>query len=103
MSLYGADLLALLPELIVAVTACLVIALDPITPVSRRDLLAWLSVGALVLCLGITGVQINSLNERVFAFSDLVVVDAYAKFVVRHHCVSGLVQRPRAGARRGPV
>ncbi len=55
MSLYGADLLALLPELIVVVTACLVIALDPITPASRRDLLAWLSVGALALCLGLTG------------------------------------------------
>ena len=59
MSLYGADLLALLPELIIVVTACLVIALDPITPASRRDLLAWLSVGALALCLGITGGQIN--------------------------------------------
>ena len=55
MSLYGTDLLALLPELIVVVTACLVIVLDPITPASRRDLLAWLSVGSLALCLGITG------------------------------------------------
>jgi NADH-quinone oxidoreductase subunit N len=52
MSLYGADLLALLPELIVVVTACLVIALDPITPASRRDLLAWLSVGASPSVLG---------------------------------------------------
>ncbi len=60
MSVYGADLLALLPELIVVVTACLVIALDPITPASRRDLLAWLSVGALAICLGITIGQINS-------------------------------------------
>src|SRR4029077_1018272 len=80
MSLYGADLLALLPELIVAVTACLVIVLDPITPASRRDLLAWQSVGALALCLGITGEQISGLNVRVSAFSDLVVIDAYARF-----------------------
>ncbi|MBF8262053.1 MAG: nuoN [candidate division NC10 bacterium] len=80
MSLYGADLLALLPDLIVVVTACLVIALDPITPASRRDLLAWLSVGALALCLGLTGWQINVLNVRVPAFSDLVVIDAYARF-----------------------
>lgn len=80
MSLYGADLLALLPELIVVVTACLVIALDPITPASRRDLLAWLSLAALALCLGFTGWQISVQNVRVFAFSDLVVIDAYARF-----------------------
>lgn len=80
MSLYGTDLLALLPELIVVAAACLVIALDPITPASRRDLLAWLSLGALVLCLGLTGGQISTLNIRVSAFSDLVVIDAYARF-----------------------
>ena len=80
MSLYGTDLLALLPELIVVVTACLVIALDPITPASRRDLLAWLSLGSLALCLGLTMGQIGTLNIRVSAFSDLVVVDAYARF-----------------------
>ncbi len=80
MSLYGTDLMALLPELIIVVTACLIIALDPITPASRRDILAWLSVGALALCLGLTGGQINVLNVRVSAFSDLVVIDAYARF-----------------------
>ncbi|MDP1946203.1 MAG: NADH-quinone oxidoreductase subunit N [Nitrospirota bacterium] len=80
MSLYGTDLLALLPELIVVAAACLVIALDPITPASRRDLLAWLSLGALALCLGLTGGQIGTLNVRVSAFSDLVVIDAYARF-----------------------
>ncbi|HEY6260143.1 MAG TPA: proton-conducting transporter membrane subunit, partial [Nitrospiraceae bacterium] len=80
MSLYGADLLALLPELVVVVAACLVIALDPITPASRRDLLAWLSVGALALCLGLTGWQISMQNVRVSTFSDLVVIDAYARF-----------------------
>ena len=36
------------------VTACLVLVLDPITPASQKDLLAWLSVGALALCLGLT-------------------------------------------------
>ena len=80
MSPYGADLLALLPDLVVVVTACLVILLDPITPASRRDLLAWLSVGALALCLGLTGWQISMENVRVSTFSDLVVVDAYARF-----------------------
>ena len=80
MSLYGTDLLALLPELIIVVTACLVIALDPVTPASRRDLLAWLSLGSLALCLGLTMGQIGVLNVRVAAFSDLVVGDAYARF-----------------------
>jgi NADH-quinone oxidoreductase subunit N len=80
MSSYGADMVALFPEFIVVFAACLVIVLDPITPAPRRDLLAWLSVGALALCLGITGAQINTLNVRVSAFSDLVVVDAYARF-----------------------
>jgi NADH-quinone oxidoreductase subunit N len=80
MSLYGADLLALLPELIIVVTACLVIVLDPITSFARRDLLAWLSIGALALCLALTGWQLSELNIRVSAFSDLVVVDAYSRF-----------------------
>ncbi|MCG3777723.1 MAG: NADH-quinone oxidoreductase subunit N [Nitrospira sp.] len=80
MSLYGPDLLALLPELIIVATACLVIVLDPITPASRRDLLGWLSLGSLALCLGLTMGQIGVLNIRVSAFSDLVVVDAYARF-----------------------
>jgi NADH-quinone oxidoreductase subunit N len=91
MSLYGADLLALLPELIIVVTACLVIVLDPITSYARRDLLAWLSIGALALCLAITGWQLNELNVRVTAFSDLVVVDAYSRFwKILLYAVAGL-------------
>src|SRR4029079_9629638 len=78
MSLYGADLLALLPELVVVVAACLVISLDPITPASRRDLLAWLSVGALALCLGLTGWQISMQDARVDTFSDWGVRVLYA-------------------------
>ena len=91
MSLYGADLLALLPELIIVVTACLVIVLDPITSYARRDLLAWLSIGALALCLAITGWQLSELNIRVSAFSDLVVVDAYSRFwKILLYAVAGL-------------
>jgi NADH-quinone oxidoreductase subunit N len=80
MTFSGADLLAILPELIVVTAACLVLALDPITPSSRKDLLAWLSLGALALCIGLTGGQISILNIRVTAFSDLVVIDAFARF-----------------------
>ncbi len=80
MTSYGTDLLVILPELIVVAAACLVLALDPVTPSSRKHLLAWLSLGALALCIGLTGGQISVLNMRVFAFSDLVVVDGYARF-----------------------
>src|SRR5512144_2580391 len=80
MTSYGTDLLVILPELIVVAAACLVLALDPITPPSRKELLAWLSLGSLALCMGLTGGQISVLNMRVFAFSDLVVVDGYARF-----------------------
>jgi NADH-quinone oxidoreductase subunit N len=91
MTFSGADLLAILPELIIMTAACLVLAFDPITPSPRKDLLAWLSLGALALCIGITGGQISVLNSRVAAFSDLVVIDAYARFwKLLLYVVSGL-------------
>jgi len=80
MTSYGTDLLVILPELIIVAAACLVLVLDPITPPSRKELLAWLSLGSLALCIGLTGGQITVLNVRLSAFSDLVVVDAYARF-----------------------
>jgi NADH-quinone oxidoreductase subunit N len=80
MTSYGADLLVILPELIVVAAACLVLVLDPITPPAKKELLAWLSLGTLALCIGLTGGQISVLNIRVLAFSDLVVVDGYARF-----------------------
>jgi NADH-quinone oxidoreductase subunit N len=80
MTSYGSDLIVILPELIVVAAACLVFVLDPLTPHSRKELLAWLSLGALALCIGLTGGQISVLNLRLPAFSDLVVVDGYARF-----------------------
>lgn len=91
MTFSSADFFALLPEFLVVIAACAVIGLDPITPSSRKDLLAWLSLGTLALCLGLTGGQISILNMRVTAFSDLVVVDAYARFwKVLLYIVTGL-------------
>jgi len=91
MTFSGADLLAILPELIIITAACLVLAFDPVTPSSRKDLLAWLSLGALALCIGLTGGQISVLNVRVTAFSDLIVIDAYARFwKLLLYVVSGL-------------
>ncbi len=71
------DLLAILPELVVIGAACLVLALDPVLPASKKDLLAWLTLGSLAICLGLTSSQMTS---RMSAFSDLVVIDPYAGF-----------------------
>jgi NADH-quinone oxidoreductase subunit N len=71
------DLFAVLPELIVAGTACLVLALDPLTPIAKKDWLAWLSLGALIMCIGVTASQMGGV---VTAFSDLVIIDPYACF-----------------------
>lgn len=77
MTLPISDLIAILPELIVVIAACLVLALDPITSASKKNWLAWLSLAALMLCFGITAAQ---MPVRISAFSDLVVVDPYACF-----------------------
>ncbi len=71
------DILAILPELIVIGTACLVLTLDPITPPSHKDALAWLTLAALSVCLGLTSSQ---MSVRISAFSDIVVIDPYASF-----------------------
>ncbi len=88
MTLPLADLVTILPEMIVVFAACVLLVLDPITPPSKKDWLAWMSLGALVVCFFITGA---TMNDRVFAFSDLVVVDAYASFwKLLLYLVSGL-------------
>ena len=48
------DLLAILPEFVVIGTACLILVLDPILAASKKDLLAWLTLAALAICLGLT-------------------------------------------------
>ncbi len=77
MTLPLSDLVAILPELIIIAAACLVFTLDPITPASRKSWLAWISVGALVLGFGVTA---SHLDTHVTAFSDLVIIDPYARF-----------------------
>jgi NADH-quinone oxidoreductase subunit N len=72
-----ADIFAVLPELVIVAAACLVLALDPVMPQSRKRILAWLSLAAIGICALLTA---TGTGERVFAFSDLVIVDAYARF-----------------------
>ncbi|GJL62055.1 MAG: NADH-quinone oxidoreductase subunit N [Nitrospirales bacterium] len=71
------DLGAILPELLIVGAACLLLVLDPITPSSKKDLLAWMTLGALAVCFVVT---VGDLNHRVLAFSDLVIIDPYAAF-----------------------
>jgi NADH-quinone oxidoreductase subunit N len=71
------DLAAILPELVVVTAACLVLGLDPVTPPTKRPWLAWLSLGALGLCVLLT---VSRMDGRVSAFSDLVLVDPYAQY-----------------------
>jgi NADH-quinone oxidoreductase subunit N len=88
MTLPLADLVVILPELLVVGMACLLLVLDPITPASKKDFLAWMSLGIVVVCSVVT---MGGFGERVMAFSDLVVVDSYAVFwKMLLYLVSGL-------------
>lgn len=71
------DILAVLPELLVIGAACLILIVDPLTPSSRKDWLAWLSVGTLMLCALVTASQMQG---RTTAFSEIVIHDPYAGF-----------------------
>jgi NADH-quinone oxidoreductase subunit N len=72
-----ADIVAVLPELVIIAAACLVLGLDPVMPPGRKRVLAWLSLAAIGVCAVLTTA---GTGERVVAFSDLVIVDAYARF-----------------------
>lgn len=77
MMLSAHDLFAILPELLVVFAACAVLALDPITPSSKKDRLAWLSLGTMAVCMGLTAARFGSPTT---AFGGLVVIDNYSCF-----------------------
>lgn len=77
MTLSAHDLFAILPELLVILAACAVLALDPITPPSRKDGLAWLSLGTMAVCMGLTAAR---MSDPTTVFGGIVVVDAYSCF-----------------------
>ena len=88
MTLPLADLVVILPELLIVGMACLLLVLDPVTSASKKGLLAWMSLGIVVVCSVVT---MSGFGERVMAFSDLVVVDSYAVFwKMLLYLVSGL-------------
>jgi NADH-quinone oxidoreductase subunit N len=71
------DLLLILPELLVIAAACIVLALDPVIHAAKKDGLAWLSLGTLAICMGLTASQ---MSHPATAFGGLVVIDAYGAF-----------------------
>lgn len=71
------DLYLILPELLVITAACLVLVLDPVIHVSKKDGLAWLSLGTMAICMGLTSSQ---MAHPATAFGGLVVLDAYGAF-----------------------
>ena len=76
-----ADLLAILPELLVMTAGCLVLVLDPLTPKDRKDWLAYLSLAALAAAFVVSYMLFGPLTgfpRR--AFSGLYVLDAYGIF-----------------------
>ena len=88
MSIPLADLGVILPELLVVLAACVLLVLDPITPSSKKDVLAWMCLGTLVVCFFISA---SAMGDRTFAFGNLVVVDSYASFwKLLLYLVSGL-------------
>jgi NADH-quinone oxidoreductase subunit N len=54
-----------------------VFALDPVLHPSKKDGLAWLSLGTLAVCMGLTASQ---MSHAASAFGGLVVIDAYGCF-----------------------
>jgi NADH-quinone oxidoreductase subunit N len=71
------ELFLILPELLVTAAACVVFALDPVLHSSKKDGLAWLSLGTLAVCMGLSASQ---MHHPATAFSGLVVIDAYGSF-----------------------
>jgi NADH-quinone oxidoreductase subunit N len=71
------DLFLILPELLVIAAACAVLALDPVIHTSKKDGLAWLGLGTLAICMGLTASQMDRSET---AFGGIVLIDAYGGF-----------------------
>ncbi|MDC4228103.1 MAG: NADH-quinone oxidoreductase subunit N [Candidatus Manganitrophus sp.] len=70
-------MIAILPELVLALLACLLFVLVPFVPKEKRDLLGYFSIGALI----VSGLLIIPLwGKNVSAFSGMIALDPYAVF-----------------------
>src|SRR5438132_14111042 len=76
-----ADLLAILPELLVMTGGCLVLVLDPLTPQHRKEWLTYLSLATLGVAFVVGYWFMGSFRGAPRpAFSGLYVLDAFGTF-----------------------
>src|SRR3989449_6149444 len=76
-----ADLLAILPELLVMTGGCLVLVLDPLTPQHRKEWLTYLSLATLGVAFVVGYWFMGSFTGAPrTAFSGLYILDAYGTF-----------------------
>lgn len=70
-------MIAILPELVLALLACLLFVLVPFVPNEKRDLLGYFAIGALI----VSGLLIIPLwGKEISAFSGMIALDPYAIF-----------------------
>ena len=73
-----ADLLAILPELLVMTAGCLVLVLEPLTPEARKDWLIYFSLATLGVAF-IAASRLMAIPARP-VFSGLYALDPYGTF-----------------------
>lgn len=70
-------LIAILPEIILAILACALFVIDPFVPREKKGQLGFFAVGALIL----SGLSIIPLwGQNISTFSGMIALDAYALF-----------------------
>jgi NADH-quinone oxidoreductase subunit N len=72
-SLYS--LFAILPEIILAISACAIFVMEPFIPKEKRNIMAYFSLGALILS---AFSLLLFCGKNISAFNGMIVVDAYA-------------------------
>ena len=86
-----ADVILLAPEIVITITALLVLLVDLVARGSERMWLAGLSVLGVVITLGSLAHQISAGPSRVIVFSGLHAVDSYASFFKVVFLVSAVI------------
>jgi len=91
MSDMGANLLAILPVVILVGWTCVLLLVDAWIPKGQKKWTAILAALGLVVALGFTLAQIGQLDEPLVAFNGMIVVDGFAIFLNIIFLVSALV------------
>jgi NADH-quinone oxidoreductase subunit N len=76
-----ADLIRILPEVILSAFAVLVMVLEPFIPAGRKGFLAWTSlVGVITAGVGVLETSLLPGKERILAFGGMVAADHFALY-----------------------